>query len=83
MDLSSGWHPRSKSAELIFYTKRVSEIFDVHAGFTAGQMRPLYQSMTHTHGLSELSIQPLHRHDNVDANQEDLAACALSRLGMP
>ena len=38
-------------------------------------------------GLSELSGLSLHRHDNVcvwmSLLQEDLAACALSRMGMP
>ena len=54
--MERGCHPELKSVEFVFYTKRVSEIFDVHAGFTAGQMRPLYQSMTRTSPLAYLAV---------------------------
>ena len=45
-DLSWGWHPRSKSVEFFVCTTRVTEIFDVHTDFTAGEMLHLYRSMT-------------------------------------
>ena len=47
----------------------------------------LFQQNVHryTHGLSELSGRCTDTHDNVWMSllQEGLAACALSRLGMP
>ena len=37
-----------KSVEFFVCTKRVTEIFDVHTDFTAGEMLHLYRSMTRT-----------------------------------
>ena len=52
-DLERGAAPELKSVEFVFYAKRVGEIFDVHADFTAGQMLHLYRSIPRmTHSLS-------------------------------
>ena len=40
-----------KSVEFFVCTTRVTEIFDVHTDFTAGEMLHLYRSMTHVPAL--------------------------------
>ena len=54
-----GTVPQLKSVEFFVCTRRVDEIFHVHADFTAGQMLYLIRSMTQGHACSCLSVYVL------------------------
>ena len=48
-----------KSAEFFVGTKRVTEIFDIHTDFTAGQMLHLFRSMTQVGGVGGGATRPV------------------------